>query len=489
MSSKPARPQRSAETIARSYHSSGTTMDDLDKEMPRQKKPRFDLRNPSTLANDTDVGLDNDPDLNATDTAILDADVIGPGRGNLNTKRHAVNIDGYDSDSENENFDARADAKARRENDELRTSKLEEETDMFADLEEDFAVAGEDEAEAGGKRKKKAVRFLEEHEIEGQEDTSKAGGHVHADFVTGQNGISAKGKGKGKRAQHDDAESSSDESDVSDTVRAAADDSIDTEIGAGGKKQHAPKLDAFNMRTENEEGRFDEQGNYVRKAVDPDAVHDSWLEGLSKRDMRQAKEAAEKREADRRTRQVEDDAVLNSELLKTLILNLKRGETLLEALARLGKGKDNKPKWETKYRNRRKPDQKIGDAERVDNDPAETQRRETVESVTDAADRLLSRGQPEIYDTERELLIRQYQRETGEVWAEPGNNEEHESAINAVNKNWEYRWFDARDGGQIHGPYDGPIMQQWKDAGYFGDGVEFREKDANEAWSRFVNFV
>ena len=65
------------------------------------------------------------------------------------------------------------------------------------------------------------------------------------------------------------------------------------ELGAGGKKSHAPKLDAFNMKNEQEEGRFDAQGNFVRKAADPDAVHDSWLEGVSKKDMKKAKEAAD----------------------------------------------------------------------------------------------------------------------------------------------------------------------------------------------------
>ena len=40
------------------------------------------------------------------------------------------------------------------------------------------------------------------------------------------------------------------------------------------------------MKNEQEEGRFDAQGNFVRKAADPDAVHDLWLEGVSKKDMK-----------------------------------------------------------------------------------------------------------------------------------------------------------------------------------------------------------
>ena len=265
---------------------------------------------------------------------------------------------------------------------------------------------------------------------------------------------------------------------------------MDEELGAGGKKQHAPKLDAFNMKTEQEEGRFDAQGNYVRKAADPDAVHDSWLEGVSKKDMKKAKEAADRRDEERRQKRIEDDAVLTSDILKVLIPYLERGETVLEALARLGKGKPKpKPKWQNK--NRRKGDEGMDiDNEKSTEDPAETRRREAVEAITGAADQLLTRGQMEIYEAEREMLMRQYSRETGENWVDAPKEEGAEEGADGIRetKQWEYRWIDGRDGGQANGPYEGSMMVQWNDAGYFGDGVEFREA-GKEGWSRSVDFV
>lgn len=83
-----ARPKRAGEEFARSHEASS-------------KKPRFDHRNPSTLAADAP-----EEDL------ILDADVIG--KSGNQTKRNAVNIDGYESDSDNDNFDARAAERVRR---------------------------------------------------------------------------------------------------------------------------------------------------------------------------------------------------------------------------------------------------------------------------------------------------------------------------------------------------------------------------------------
>lgn len=462
------RPSRGGEEFARTHY--------LEEEGPTSKKPRFDVRNPSALA----------PDAPEED-AILEADEIGK-RGQQ-TKRNAVNIDGYESDSSNEGFDARADAKAK----EVKKKggvggsgnggKQEEENDMFADLDENVKDGDEDEEVVReGKRKRKEVHFLGEDEIEGQVAGSKSGGHVSADLLMNGNGAPQR-KAKSKEVD------SSSESDVGEEERADVGE-VDEEIGAGGKKEHAPKLDAFNMKNEQEEGRFDAQGNFVRKAADPDAVHDSWLEGVSKKDMKKAKEAADKRDEESRQKRKEDDAILTSDILKTLIPYLERGETVLEALARLGRGKEKKkPKWHN--RNKRKGDDAMDvDHEKTSEDPAETRRREAVEAITGPADQLFTRGRTEIYDTEREVLMRQYSCETGEDWVDAPRNEEEEEGADGVReaKQWEYRWSDRRDGGQINGPYDGSMMVAWNDAGYFGDGVEFREA-GSEWWSRDVDFV
>jgi CD2 antigen cytoplasmic tail-binding protein 2 len=464
MSRPQPRPKRAAEDFTRT----------TDSGQPN-KKPRFDTRNPSALAPDA---LDED--------AVLEADVIGP-RGQQ-VKRNAVNIDGYDSDSDNDNFNARAErnakARERAEKDAARKgrSKDEDDADMFADLEDDIQDGDDsegDDARRTGQSNKKAVRFIDADQIEGQVSASKSGGHVSADFTLNS--------GKGKARIDDDVESSSD-SEVDDSTRADAGD-LDPELGAGSKKHHAPKLDAFNIRNETEEGQFDDQGNYVRKAADPDAVHDVWLEGMSKREMKKAKDAAEKREEDRRRRDLEDDAKSTSDVLAELIPMLQKGETVLEALARWGKGKqkDKKPKWQSK--NKKHSNGHNEDHAMVDDDPAEKARKEAVEAITGAADFLLTKGQPEVYDTERELLMRQYKRETGNDWEDPQEVHDSDDPAQAMVQMWEYRWTDARDGGAINGPYDTITMKAWNDAGYFGEGVEFRNKDGGDSWSRVADFA
>ncbi|KAF2115043.1 hypothetical protein BDV96DRAFT_613017 [Lophiotrema nucula] len=414
--SNPARPKRPGDLFTRTHH--------LDSDEPSSKKPRFDPRNPSTLVPDAE---EDDP--------ILDADEIGK-RGGI--KRNAVNIDGYDSDSSTENFDARADAKSK--GDAAKPKKDEDEDDMFAE-EEDDEEDGDDLLRRGDK-KKPSVRFLEDHEIEGQEDASKAGGHVAVAF------------GKGKGAVTEDAESSSESG--GDEERDRLDSDVDEEVGAGGKKKHAPKLDAFNMRQEQEDGRFDEAGNYVRKAYDPDAAQDSWLDGISKKDIKRAREAHDMQEEERKNRERQEDSIMTGDVLAALIINLQKGETPFEALPRYDKMKLKKP---MKGSSKNKKNQHMD----VDEDPvkqaADSKAKEAIKSITEAASRLETRGFENIYSEPRELIVRLYKRETGEDWKDPP-------------KQWEFRWTGAPD--EIHGPYDTRTMDAWEDAGHFAAGAEFR---------------
>ncbi|KAK0285629.1 hypothetical protein LTR35_004969 [Friedmanniomyces endolithicus] len=458
----------------------------LREQVNTAKKPRFDARNPSTLAADAP-----EEDL------ILDADVIG--KAGPQTKRNAVVIDGYDSDSGEDNFDARAAERERRKKKKKEgesggrkggEEEEDEEEDMFAELEEEGGLGmgegnGEEEGagEGGRRKKKKDVRFLDQTEIEGQVMDSKSGGHVAADLLAGRNGK--------QRAASVESTSESGSDEERDLLPEEMEGELAAEIGAGGKKKHAPKLDAFNLKQEEEEGRFDESGNFVRKAMDPDAGNDSWLDGLSKKDMKRAREAQEKRDSERRRKDLEDDATTSSELLARLISQLETGETALEALQRLQKGQKVKvkeakvPKWkQKKLKDRMDVDEPAatGNGNGAEHrDLVEEARKKAVEAITGAADALYSREQHDVYDAEREVLMRQYKRETGEDWKP--------TVLGAADDDgaqWEYRWSDARDGVERHGPYDGKTMEAWREAGYFGEGVEYRRVGHSE-WDRILD--
>jgi CD2 antigen cytoplasmic tail-binding protein 2 len=475
-----ARPRRAGEAFARVHHG-----EDRDDEGPTSKKVKFDVRNPSALAPSArDEDDDNDD--------VLAADVIASsGRA---TKRGAVNIDGYDSDSDNENFKARAEARRKKgkEAEDVDLAEVmdnynskvaadggaaeDEEVDMFGNSDAEETVADTSK----GAQKDKQVRFLADKEIEGQERNSKSGGKVKID----------------DKEPSDDE----DEDDEEAVAAAIAEEGIDEEVGLGGLKKHAPKIDAFNMRDEQEEGAFDESGNFIRKALDADAVHDRWLEGISKKEMKKAAEAHEKREAELRKQQRENDSLLTGDLFKELIIRLEPGETALDALARLRKGQTKAkvkklPKWKQKKSKSNGDGGSGGDAMDVDvpkeaEDPKQVKIRETINAIADAADKLMQRDYPTIYDRERERLIREYYNETGEAWVEPPEPDEAEEAgrIGAA-RMWEFRWTDGRDDAAKQGPFDGPTMKAWQDAGYFGEGVEFRPEGDEGGWTRVATFV
>jgi CD2 antigen cytoplasmic tail-binding protein 2 len=428
----PARPKRAGEQFTRTHH--------LEGDEPSTKKPRFDPRNPSTLA----------PDAEDEEDPALEADVIGKSSG---IKRNAVNIDGYDSDSSTENFDARAEARDKKDKP---PNDADDDDDMFAEEDKDDE---QDEDSRRDETKKKKLRFIDVDEIEGQEADSKAGGHVAVDFT------------KGPKSKTDDLESSSDEGDDEERDRVGSD--VDEELGAGSKKKHAPKLDAFNMRAEQEEGRFDEAGNFVRKAYDPEAAQDSWLEGISKKDMKKAKEAQDQRDAERKARERAEDSIATSDVLSSLITHLDVGETPMEALVRYGKAAPKKPakNWAKK---------KKSQAMDVDVDPeheaAAAKAKETIDSITECASRLSDRGVEDIYELPRESIMRQYKRETGEDWKNP----------NPETVQWEFHWLNAPEG-DINGPYDQATMQAWEQNGQFAAGAEFRRVGETE-WSRLLDF-
>lgn len=429
-----ARPKRSGEHFTRTHH--------LATDEPSAKKPRFDPRNPSTLAPDNDD--EEDP--------TLEADVIG--KGGAGVKRNAVNIDGYDSDSSTENFDTRAEARTKK--DAPPKDEDDDDDDMFA---EDQNNDEQGEETRRGDKKKKQLRFLDSHEIEGQEESSKAGGHVAVDFRPGND------------METEEVESSSEEGD--DEERDRLEPGMDEEIGAGGKKRRAPKLDAFNMKAEQEDGRFDEAGNFVRKAFDPEAAQDSWLEGVSKKDIRKAKEAHEKLEAERRERERQEDSIVTSDVLSSLIRYLDVGESPMEALIRHGKAA---PKKKTSNWSKKKKSQEMD----VEMDPAQeaaaAKAKEAIDTITECASRLTDRGVEDIYEQPREMIMRAYKRETGEDWKNPDPTEAA----------WEFHWLNAPEDA-INGPYETATMRAWEESGQFAAGAEFRRVGESE-WSRLLDF-
>lgn len=100
------------------------------------------------------------------------------------------------------------------------------------------------------------------------------------------------------------------------------------------------EISSFNMREEMEEGKFAADGTYV-KTFDPHAVHDRWMDGVDEKEIKLARRRKRQQDRIQKEKMKAEERELEQSGGKTaleaqLVGMLKRGETVLEALQRLG---------------------------------------------------------------------------------------------------------------------------------------------------------
>lgn len=203
-------------------------------------------------------------------------------------RRTRVKVDGYESDSTDDGEGVV----------ESRKGKKEDEDDDDADLD---MFAPDDDSEKDKTKdlgKKKKTEYLGLGDIEGQEF--------------------------GDEESQDELLSEDNPEDEDDEERRK-------KAGMGFE------LSGFNMKEEMEEGKFDADGTFIR-SHDPHAIHDRWMEGLNAKEIKKARRSKKLREREERERQAKEaeEMVSKEEGEKELAGYLKKSETVLEALQRLG---------------------------------------------------------------------------------------------------------------------------------------------------------
>ncbi|KAK9465001.1 hypothetical protein V1512DRAFT_267061 [Lipomyces arxii] len=333
---------------------------------------------------------------------LLEADV--PGSGPKQARRNKLKeVQGYRSDSSEDDFftSARTARKVADEEDQDMFDVSDAKPTQHETEQDDDGSSDEDDVDGVSKKSRK-VRFLDITEIEGQ-DLSRPDEDDEVDAEQVNREVE---KFTAAHVQIDmpvPIQSEKEENDVDDLP-----EDIDPEIGLTGSRLHAPKLEAFNMRADLEEGSFDQNGNFVRKSDaenDAQELHDIWLDGISSRNIRAAAKADEIRRKREREAEIAADKDQHDRpaqiLFETLLHELQPTETPLEALQRLGPGK-KKNKWLQKKKKIVIESEEDLEKEQV--------RKTSVEAITDAADKLMSRGSPDIYETPRELILRMYNK-------------------------------------------------------------------------------
>ncbi|KAJ7430725.1 hypothetical protein B0H11DRAFT_2134714 [Mycena galericulata] len=239
------------------------------------------------------------------------------------------------------------------------------------------------------------------------------------------------------------------------------------------------ELSSFNMRDEMEEGKFTEDGTYV-KSFDPHGVHDRWMEGVDDREIKLARRRKRQQERQQKERIRAEEKELEEiggkgALEMELLAMLNKGETVLEALQRLGveakkSGKSTKKAGKLKAE----------DAMNVDKPVAGPS---AIERITHLASTIMSLGDTDIYSKTYEELVRAV-RSSGLVdpsWVPPSND-----------KLYEYKWRVAGAGqpDQVFGPFGKDEMISWYKASYFGStGEKVEVRETGGQWSDWGNVL
>lgn len=378
---------------------------------------QFDPSNPLKLRKVDDEEVKGDEEL------LLEQDLGG------NKKRSRKNIDTtqYNDDSSDDEFETNP-KRAEKGNDDDDDDDDDSDSDMFS--------SDEEQKEDKPELKKPKVELLDLDELEKELEVDQS------------------------IARADQNEEEKDEEDVS----------ADLEYYNNQEETHAtkarfePKLDAFNLKAEQSEGRFDADGNYI--ALDEPESEDEFA-SVKKKDIKKAKEAQLERERQELERRSQREELTTEVALESLIPLLKPVESPLEALQRLNKGKAKKRSKRIEISNEEKK--------------KEGERSMKVTSITEYAEALIEKGFKDVYELEREELMLKYREETGRTFKVIRDEPKPEDVViksqepiklmfNEETK-WEFRWLGDE---QIHGPHSTNEIRYWKH-NYFQSRAEIRQ--------------
>ncbi|XP_003383440.1 PREDICTED: CD2 antigen cytoplasmic tail-binding protein 2-like [Amphimedon queenslandica] len=287
----------------------------------------------------------------------------------------------------------------------------------------------------------------------------------------------------------------SDEEDDIDTIQQSGLD--DEDLGAQEETTIANdgdiKLTPFNLEEEMEDGYFDAHGNYYEKA-DPNAIQDTWLEGVDwakieeQRQWKEGAMAASDKDEEGDAEEVVDKVAIYQQILNIL----KPGETVVKALARLGSSRSMSASERLKQKKKKKS---TGETTETDKSSADKEEeRKNVDALTGCADQLVAIGDYSVYeDTYEKIKYKLHKEEEARKPVDMFSDDVPSTSKGETSSGppplsdevmWEYRLKNEEDE-EIHGPFSSTQMKEWTENDHFPEGVWVRK--ANSANAQFYS--
>ncbi|KAI8926311.1 hypothetical protein BC831DRAFT_231262 [Entophlyctis helioformis] len=239
------------------------------------------------------------------------------------------------------------------------------------------------------------------------------------------------------------------------------------------------QLEPFNMDRDLEDGAFDESGHFVRKK-DANAIHDLWLDGLTKSDMEKARRAHAAQSERAQQTLAADDIPKDANLIWREALGyMKSRETLLTAIQRLAaSGSSKTPKWRKKKIEQHQQQQQMdtADASGVEHSEALQKSKADLDRLTVLGTHLFDQDAA-AYEKTYEQIVRA-QRIKGLIddnWI-PGTplpplgkpSSLASAALSKPETMYHYKW--GQDATQVFGPFPASHMRAWRDQGFLARG-------------------
>jgi len=205
------------------------------------------------------------------------------------------------------------------------------------------------------------------------------------------------------------------------------------------------------------------------------------MDGLDEREIKLARRRKREQEKKQREKMLAEEKEREESggqhaLEQQLLGFLKKGETVLESLQRLGS--------QTKKQNKRvklKTNSTDGDAMEVDK--PQTTSLTDIEQITHLASTLMSMGDTDIYNRTFEELVRSVRKSgiVNESWVPPSSDVKYE-----------YKWNSPEVGQseETFGPFGEEEIKAWFNASYFGaSGEKVRVRLVQGEWGSWNDVV
>lgn len=422
------------------------------------KRTRFASPPPSA----GEAGPSRSRSVDDNDDRYLEQDITESTRGaKLREKRSLRDTEGYDSDSDN---DEESKVLSRRSGAQEDGEDEDEDMDMFAD----------EPAPDKGKEKEKPKdkeKFMDLNDIEGQEFDEPSAPPLDEDSDSEAEPVEKK-------------------------------TGLDGDMGVD--------LTPFNMKKEMQEGRFTEGGEvYMENTKDPHEKHDVWLDSMDKDEIKKARRAHRERERlerEREQREAELESGAGSEereqkLLKQAMEHMERGETVLEALQRLGKEAEKKAaaskkkSWVERQRERKAALEGYvyGKSTMLTSSGGTT---DSFTQLSSAVSDLTAMSKLDVYALSREAISRMIRQPDAPASA-PASTPAAPVDTRAFQYRFSMAYINSLPEGQrpiereVFGPFSASQLRQWKATGFFGpqcENVELRVVGA-DSWGSWADVV